>query len=202
MRRILFPLLLLISGVPSLAQRGDAEQRLDKLEAQARSLQQEIVRLRKDLKARPPAREGRVAPPDEADIVAASDDKAEAAYMVGYNLWEQRRLLEAQKSLEAVARKYPRHRRASYARNLAGRAYLDAGKPATAAKLFLENYSADRQGERAPDSLFYLGQSLMKLKKPADACRAYSELSNVYGTSLRPLLKEKLPSAKAAARCD
>jgi TolA-binding protein len=201
MRRILFPLLLLTSGTPSLAQRGDAEQRLDKLEAQAKALQQEIVRLRKDLKARQPPREGRVTPPDEADTVAASDDPAEAAYMTGYNLWEQRRLLEAQKSLEAVARKYPKHRRASYARNLAGRAYLDEGKPATAAKLFLENYSADREGERAPDSLFYLGQALMKLNKPQDACRAYSEMSNVYGTSLRSFLKEKLPSAKAAARC-
>jgi TolA-binding protein len=201
MRRIVFPLFLLMTSAPSSAQRGGVEQRLDKLEAQAKALQQEIVRLRKDLKARQPAREGRVTPPDEADNVAASEDPAEAAYMAGYNLWEQRRLVDAQKSLEAVARKYPKHRRASYARNLAGRAYLDEGKPATAAKLFLENYSADREGERAPDSLFYLGQALMKLKKRTDACRAYSELSNVYGSSLRRFLKEKLPGAKAAAAC-
>jgi TolA-binding protein len=194
MHRILLPLLLLIASAPSLAQNEDAERRLDRLEAQAKALQQEIARLRRDLKAKPSRSEDTAA-------ATASDDPAEAAYMAGYELWERRRLSEAQRALEAVARKYPKHRRASYARNLAGRASLDAGKPATAAKLFLDNYSADRGGERAPDSLFYLGQALMKLGKPADACRAYNELGKTYGTSLRPFLKEKLPPARAAARC-
>lgn len=199
MYRFLFPLLLLISWTPASAQSADAERRLDKLEAQARALQQEIARLRSELRA--PTRAAQPPRQSSSDASAASADPAEAAYMAGYSLWEQRRFSEAQRSLEAVVKKYPKHQRASYARNLAGRAYLDAGQPATAAKLFLENYTADRRGERAPDSLFYLGQALMKMGKPADACRAYNELTKVYGTSLRSFLVEKMPAARAAARC-
>ena len=86
MRSILFPLLLLVASAPSSAQRGDAEQRLDKLEVQAKALQQEIGRLRKELKARQPVRADRPAPRDKTDTVAASDHPAEAAYMAGYNL--------------------------------------------------------------------------------------------------------------------
>ena len=200
MYRALFPALLLITSAPSLAQPNDAERRLDKLESQAKALQEEIKRLRRDLRVPPPA--PRAALRDEANSAASPSDAAEAAYMVGYSLWEQRRFSEAQKSLEAVAKKYPAHRRASYARNLAGRAYLDEGKSATAAKLFLENYTSAPNGERAPDSLFYLGQALMKLGKPGDACKAYNELRKTYGTSLRTFLKERLPAARAAARCD
>jgi TolA-binding protein len=200
MCRALFPFLLLLIPAPSLAQTDDAERRLDKLEAQAKALQQEIERLRVDLKA--PSRARRAAQPDDGSGVATSGDAGEAAYMVGYNLWERRRLFEAQKSLEAMAKKYPTHRRASYARNLAGRASLDNGKPATAAKLFLENYTSAPRGERAPDSLFYLGQALMKLGKPGDACKAYNELRKTYGASLRSFLREKLPAARSAAGCE
>lgn len=201
MYRVLLPLMMLSMSAPSVAQaqKDDAERRLEKLEAQAKALQQEVARLRKDMVA--PKQAARAAQRTDSDSAAASGDAAEAAYMAGYNLWEQRKLREAQKSLETFAKKHPAHRRASYARNLAGRAYLDEGQPATAAKLFLENYTSAPRGERAPDSLFYLGQALIKLGKPGDACKAYNELTKVYGTSLRPFLKERLPSARSAARC-
>jgi TolA-binding protein len=192
-------MLLLITWTPAFGQSGDADRRLDKLEAQATALQREIEQLRKELRA--PTRAARPAQSDGSTIAATTVHPAEAAYMAGYSFWEQRRFREAQRSLEAVVKKYPKHHRASYARNLAGRAYLDGGQPATAAKLFLENYTADRDGERAPDSLFYLGQALMKMGKPADACRAYNELTKAYGNSLRAFLAEKLPMARAAARC-
>ena len=200
MRSLLVPMLLLFSSTPAFAQSNDAERRLDKLEAQATALQQEIEQLRKELRA--PTRAARPPQPNSSTVAATSVDPAEAAYMAGYGLWEQRQFPQAQRSLEATAKKYPKHPRASYARNLAGRAYLDAGQPATAAKLFLENYTVDREGERAPDSLFYLGQSLMKMGKPADACRVYDELIKVYGTNLRAFLKDKLGPARTEARCD
>jgi hypothetical protein len=38
----------------------------------------------------------------------------------------------------------------SYARNLLGRAYLDDDKPREAAPWFLQNYQADKKGDRAP----------------------------------------------------
>jgi TolA-binding protein len=128
-------------------------------------------------------------------------DEAEEAYNAGFRLWEQKRYVDAQQALEAMARKYPQHRLASWARNLAGRAYLDEGKPATAARLFLANYTDNPRGERAADSLFFLGQALFKLNKPVDACKAYDELQDVYGQTMRAYLKERLPAARSQARC-
>ena len=35
----------------------------------------------------------------------------------------------------------------------------------------------------------------------ADACKAYDELQDVYGRSLRDYLKQRLPAARAEAKC-
>lgn len=132
---------------------------------------------------------------------ASGEGDAEAAYNAGFRLWEAKRYVDAQQALEAVAKRYPSSKWASWASNLAGRAYLDAGKPATAAKAFLANYQANPRGERAADSLYFLGQALVALDKPADACKAYDELQDVYGASMRDWLKQRLPDARRQARC-
>ena len=56
-------------------------------------------------------------------------------------------------------------------------------------------------GERAADSLYFLGQALVALKKPADACKAYDELQDVYGEGVRDYLRQRLPAARTAAKC-
>jgi TolA-binding protein len=132
---------------------------------------------------------------------ASGDAAAEDAYNAGFRLWEAKRYTEAQKALEAAAKRYPKSKWASWASNLAGRAYLDAGKPATAAKAFLANYQANPKGERAADSLYFLGQALVSLDKPADACKAYDELQDVYGTGMRDWLRQRLPAARTQAKC-
>jgi TolA-binding protein len=138
----------------------------------------------------------------EAPAAAATGDAAaEAAYNAGFRLWEAKRYTEAQKALEAAAKRYPKSKWASWASNLAGRAYLDAGKPATAAKAFLANYQSNPKGERAADSLYFLGQALVSLDKPADACKAYDELQDVYGTTMRDWIKSRLPAARSQAKC-
>ena len=129
------------------------------------------------------------------------DAAAEEAYNAGFRLWESKRYTEAQKALEAAAKRYPKSKWASWANNLAGRAYLDAGKPATAAKAFLANYQANPKGERAADSLYFLGQALVSLDKPADACKAYDELQDVYGAAMRDWIKSRLPAARTQAKC-
>jgi len=131
---------------------------------------------------------------------ATTGDAGEDAYVVGFRQWEDKAFGEAQKSLEAMAKKYPKHARASYAMNLAGRAYLDDGKPATAAKVLLANYQANPKGDRAADSLYFLGQALMQLNKPAEACRVYDELTAVY-PKMRDWVKERLPAARQEAKC-
>lgn len=145
---------------------------------------------------RQPAATGVVRPSD-ANFVASGEE----AYDRGYQLWTAKRYDEAIASLRAMASSFPGHRRVSWANNLAGRALLDKGQPRAAAEALLANYRADPRGERAQDSLFYLGQALVKLRQPEQACKAYGELEEVYGATVRPQLKQLLPSARIEAKC-
>lgn len=140
--------------------------------------------------------------PAAADPAPAepAGDPAQEAYNAGFRLWEARRYEEAQAALQAVAERYPRSRWASWASNLAGRAYLDDNKPATAARVLLANYQGNPQGERAADSLYFLGQALVALNRRPEACRVYDELARVYPT-MRDWLRQRLPDARQTARC-
>lgn len=144
---------------------------------------------------------GNSATPKLPTVTGNADADAEAAYDAGYQQWTAGRYDQAIATLQAMAKKYPNHRRASWAYNLAGRAMLDKGQPRAAAEALLANYRRDPKGERAQDSLFYLGQSLVKLGQAGQACKAYAELEDVYGSSLRAPLKASLPNAKAEAKC-
>ena len=138
---------------------------------------------------------------DAAAAGPSTGDPAEDAYMAGYKLWTQKKYPQAEAALAAVAKKYPKHKRASYAQNLLGRTYLDDGQPARAAEAFAANYTTNPHGDRAPDSLYYLGQSLMQLKKPVDACRVYDELASAYPDKLTGTLKTRVASARTEAKC-
>ena len=140
--------------------------------------------------------------PDPAgDPVLSSDAIAEAAYDKGFQQWTAKQYDPAIRTLDAMIKAHPGHRRVSWAHNLAGRAMLDKGQPRAAAERLLTNYRSNPKGERAQDSLFYLGQSLMKLGQAGQACKAYAELEDVYGAELRAPLRKDLVSAKSAAKC-
>lgn len=189
--------------------KGDAEFRLNALEGNPAAPSGGGV---------PP--EGAPLPPDAATGAAAptpppaaetpavpkrepTGDAGEDAYLAGYDLWAAKQYPQAEKALRDFVAKYPDHRRASFGRNLLGRTLLDSGQPAKAAQVFLENYKTLPRGERAPDSLYYLGQSLMTLKppKPEQACEVYRELEDVYGTTMAQPLKDRVAKAKATAKC-
>lgn len=132
----------------------------------------------------------------------ASGDPAEDGYTYGYRLWQAKLYPEARRELEAVATKYPTHRRASFAQNLLGRAYLDSGAPSLAAVAFYENYKKNPKGERAPDSLYYLAQALIKLKKPpTEVCKVYTELDQLYGDKLSADMKAGMAEGRASQKC-
>ena len=131
----------------------------------------------------------------------STGDPAEDAYLYGYRLWQAKRYPEAEATLKKMVADYPKSRRASFAQNLLGRSYLDSGKPSLASMAFYENYKKFPDGERAPDSLLYLGQALTKLNKPADACKVYDELSDVYGAKLSAAMKGQIASGRSAAKC-
>jgi TolA-binding protein len=150
----------------------------------------------KTAQATPPA-----APGDEGVATAAVSDPGEDAYSQGYHQWQAGDYDGAIGTLRAFVKAYPKHRRVSYANNLIGRAQLDKGDARGAAETLLANYRSNPGGERAPDSLFYLGQALMKLGQPGQACKAYGELDAVYGGKIRPDLKKLETDAKAQANC-
>lgn len=131
----------------------------------------------------------------------ATGDAAEDAYSYGYRLYAAKFYPEAVVKLKEFVGKYPSHKRASYAQNLLGRAYYDDGKPALASVAFYDNYQKMPKGERASESLYWLGQALTKLKKLPDACKVYDELNEVYGARLSADLKAKAAKGRADAKC-
>ena len=143
--------------------------------------------------------------PANSDALSAettpATDPGEDAYTQGFHLWESGQFDEAISTLKTFVAAYPKHRRVSYANNLIGRALLDKGDARAAATALLANYRNNPGGDRAPDSLFYLGQALMKLGQPSQACKAYSELDAVYGAKIRPDLKKLESDAKTQAQC-
>jgi TolA-binding protein len=132
----------------------------------------------------------------------SSGDAAEDAYTYGYRLWQAKLYPEARAQFETVVNKYPQHRRASYSQNLLGRSYLDAGAPSLAAVAFYENYKKNPNGERAPDSLYYLAEALTKLKKPStEVCKVYNELTQLYGDRLSAEMKAGVAEGRATNKC-
>ena len=131
----------------------------------------------------------------------ATGDAFEDGYNYGYRLWEAKFYPESQATLEEVVAKHPKHKRASFARNLLGRAWLDDSKPATAVKVFYDNYKADPRGERAPESLFFLGSALTDLGKTAEACEAFGELAKAYPDAATGRLADRIASGKTRAKC-
>ena len=130
-----------------------------------------------------------------------SGDAFEDGYNYGYRLWEAKFFPEAQVTLDETVKKYPKHQRASYARNLLGRAWLDDKKPATAVKIFYDNYKNDPRGDRAPESLFFLGSALTDLGKTAEACEAFGELVNAYPDAATARLADRLAAGRTRAKC-
>lgn len=218
------------AGSPASNPVADLTARVDALEAQIRTitgqaeqavfrlnqLEEQVKRLQAEADARAAAATApapQTGGPAEAEAtgqpVAAAPgverpstgDAAEDGYTYGFRLWQAKQYDAAAAELKAVADKFPKHRRASFAQNLLGRTYLDQGKPALASVAFYDNYQKWPKGERAPESLYWLGVSLTQLKKPAEACKVFAELEDVYGASLAAGLKTQVADGKRKAKC-
>ncbi len=131
-----------------------------------------------------------------------STDKGEDDYLYGFRLWEAKFYPEAAQQLKTTTEKHPKHKRISFARNLLGRAWLDDGKPGTAAQVFLQNYQADKTGERAPDSLLYLAVAMTRLKETQRACVALAEFAEVYPQEAAGRLASQYGAAQKAVKCN
>ncbi|MEO5587353.1 MAG: hypothetical protein ABIQ81_06630 [Novosphingobium sp.] len=137
-----------------------------------------------------------------AIVKPQTDDAAEDEYTYGFRLWEAKFYPEAQQQLKLFIDKYPRHSRVSYARNLMGRALLDEDKPREAAAWFLQNYQANKRGDRAPDSLLLLAQSMSQLKDSSRACIALAEFTDTYPQESAGRLKSQFEATRGSVKCN
>ncbi len=143
------------------------------------------------------ARQTAVAKIERPSTGNAFDD----SYSYGYRLWEAKFYPEAQAQLEETIKKFPGHSGLSRARNLLGRAWLDDGRPSQAAKIFYENYKTDEKGERAPESLYFLGEAFIAMDKPADACGVFAQLVKAFPGESAGRLATRLATARKKAKC-
>jgi TolA-binding protein len=135
-----------------------------------------------------------IAKPQTAD---AGDDE----YSYGFRLWNAGFYPEARQQLTKYVEQYPAHSKISYGRNLLGRAFLDDKLPEDAARWFLKNYQANKAGERAPDSLLYLGASMVALKDTKRACIALAEFAETYPLVAAGRLATEYQTTRAKVKC-
>lgn len=129
-------------------------------------------------------------------------DAGDDEYSYGFRLWEAKFYPEAQQQLKLMIDKYPRHARISFARNLLGRAYLDDNKPTEAAQWFLTNYSSNKAGDRASDSLLYLAEAMRRLNDTNRACIALAEFADTYASEATGRLKAQYDRTRSSVKCN
>ncbi len=132
---------------------------------------------------------------------APSPATAEARYKAAYALVEAKKWPEAETALQAFVEKSPKDKLASNARYWLGRTYYNEGKFDPAAREHFDNYKADPKGERAQESLFWVGRSLMRLKRTKEACQVYDLAAQVYATDVKPEMRPQFTAARKTAGC-
>ena len=147
--------------------------------------------------------------PDPARVAAVqaiakpqTDDPGDDEYSYGFRLWEAGFYPEAQQQLTMFVERYPNHSRATYGRNLLGRAYLDDGKAKEAAPWFLRNYQADKAAARAGDSLLYLAETMIALDDQSRACIALAEFNETYPALSAGRLKSQYDANRRKVTCN
>ncbi len=133
--------------------------------------------------------------------IPSTGNEFEDGYNYGFRLWNAKFYPEAQVQLQETVDKFPNHPRASFAKNLLGRAWLDDNKPTNATKILYDNYVSDPRGARAPDSLYYLGNALTSMNEFSKACEAYQQLEDAYPEIAEDRLASRLSQGRAAAKC-
>ena len=129
-------------------------------------------------------------------------DAGEDEYSYGFHLWEAKFYPESGQQLKMFLQKYPKHPRTSYARNLLGRDYLDDNNAHEAAGWFLQNYKLEPKGDRAPDSLLYLAESMRQLGDTARGCVAIKQFAGAFPAEAVGRLKGQYDATSAGLKCN
>ena len=131
-----------------------------------------------------------------------TDDAGDDEYTYGFRLWNAGFYPEAQQQLRLFVDQHPDHWRATYGRNLLGRAYLDDGKAREAAPWFLRNYQVDKQAARAGDSLLFLADAMIALEDTNRACIALAEFGDTYPALASGRLQDQYEASRQKVTCN
>lgn len=137
-----------------------------------------------------------------AIVKPATSDAGDDEYVYGFRLWQAGFFPEAQQQLTLFLERYPNHPRVTYGRNLLGRALLDAGDPEAASRQFYQNYMANQQADRAPDSLLFLAESRIQLNDTRRACIALAEFGEGYPALATGRLQAQYDALVGRVDCD
>jgi TolA-binding protein len=129
-------------------------------------------------------------------------DPGDDEYSYGFRLWNAGFYPEARQQLTKYVEQYPNHSRISFGRNLLGRAFLDDKMPKEAAQWFLKNYQANKAGDRAPDSLLYLGAAMIAMGDTKRACIALAEFAETYPLIASGRLASEYQANRAKVKCN
>jgi tol-pal system protein YbgF len=70
----------------------------------------------------------------------------------------------------------------------------------SAARIFLDGYTKDQKGPKAPDTLLKLGMSLTNLEKKKEACATFDKLTKDFPDAASSI-KQRLPAERKRAGC-
>ncbi len=201
-------------GVPAATPSTVVTDRIDALEAQLstltgqmeensfklRQLEENFTRFENDMKFRLETLEGSGGTLVDGDAPA---DGPKAQYDAAYQLYTSKDWAAAQGAFGEFLEANPTHELASNAGYWMGRALLQQGQPVQAVQAFLSNYQDRRDGNRAADSLLWVGKALMQIDPPrtAQACQAYDRLEDEYSGKQSDEVATGLVEARLAASC-
>ena len=137
----------------------------------------------------------------KAVVKPSTKDAGDDEYSYGFRLWEAKFYPESEQQLKMFLQKYPKHARTSYARNLLGRDYLEDGNPREAAGWFLQNYKSEPKGDRAPDSLLLLAESMRQLGDTTRGCVALKQFAAAFPAEAAGRLKGQYGATASGLKC-
>lgn len=131
------------------------------------------------------------------------DDPEGGALLMARRLYDEGDFAGAQSAYLTFLDDYPDSDMTSEAGFWVGRALLEQGQAVAAVQALLENYQERREGARGPDSLLWVGRSLMAIEPPrADrACEAYDRLEDEYAGRYSDEVAAGLAEARLEAEC-
>lgn len=135
----------------------------------------------------------------EAEVTLPSGS-VEAQYKYATDFLRRGEYAKASQALEEFLKAHPKDALASNAHYWLGETYYVRQLYAQSAATFLDGYRLAPKGDKAPDDLLKLGMSLIALKKPAEACAVFKQLSSQYPHA-EPRIKQYAARERERAHC-